>query len=817
MNNLINPDEGSQRRLGTAAFASEESIAGLSFKEGDFWLGRAVDDRALGINDDRHILLVAGSRSGKGRTTIVPGLINWQGSVVVIDPKGENAALTAARRGSGSRHAKGMGQKVYVLDPFGEVRSLEAGLKATFNPLDVLSAYNNESVDEAARIAAAIVVPNPQAKDPYFDDQARYLLRSIILHVVSSPNYEDRRNLVTVRKLLLAGDTEALGMIDQKDDPNPVSAFELLFQDMINNAHFRGVVSTAGSAFLGLHGGDGWRSVSSTAISHTNFLDSPDMQEVLRETTPGLRLSDLKTDPKGVSIYISLPQRYMADHFRWLRMMTTLVVTEMEKTRGAPKAGHPVLMCLDEFAGLKRMEVIENAAAQIAGFGVKLLIVVQNLVQLKSVYQDNWETFIGNAGTKLFFGVEDNFTREYLSKQLGETEISRTTSSSSESRGVSYSETSGRSSSVSDSTGSNSSFSSTTSHSSPGGYWGAQASSSVSYSSSFGSNSGRSVSEGVNSSTSTGTNEGQTRGQTEGIHKRPLLTPDEIGMLFSRQDDKASPAYPGLALALLTGRQPIILRRTNYDEDELFVGLFDPHPDHPFIPFQPVKTISAAPKQENKDRDMHAGLVDYYGHEQVEQAFRIFRKFGYEKPDAPIIKDGPVAFAKILLDRAQFNARMMQAFNDNTTTQQYLNWAEKNPADLVSLVGNLKSLDHFWYGSPRARKGAELIVKRKLHTINPVEAIQLYFIEVSAALARLIFYPLIIVCVEYWIRTALYVGKYRIDIGGANRIPLIASMLSAIIVYFIFLKLSKSVWVSLIAVIVYNLLNYFIFNIFPIA
>ena len=76
-------------------------------------------------------------------------------------------------------------------------------------------------------------------------------------------------------------------------------------------------------------------------------------------------------------------------------------------------------MVLDEFAGLKRMTSIENAVAQIAGFGVKLFFVLQSLEQLKHTYKDSWETFLANAGLKIFFSNEDNFTKDYVSKLAG--------------------------------------------------------------------------------------------------------------------------------------------------------------------------------------------------------------------------------------------------------------------------------------------------------------------------------------------------------------------------------------------------------------
>src|SRR5260370_29863210 len=127
----------------------------------------------------------------------------------------------------------------------------------------------------------------------------------------------------------------------------------------------------------------------------------------------------------------------MSTHYRWLRMMIALTVTEVEKVRGQPVTGYPVLMLLDEFAGMKRMEVIESAVAQIASYGVKLFFVLQSLEQLKAVYKDNWETFLANSGLKVFFNLEDHFSREYVSKLIGETEVIRELKASSDSTSAS--------------------------------------------------------------------------------------------------------------------------------------------------------------------------------------------------------------------------------------------------------------------------------------------------------------------------------------------------------------------------------------------
>ena len=106
-------------RLGTARLQEDSEVASTyPLKPGTFWLGRAEDDTALGYGDDRHICLVSGTRGGKGASIIINNLCLWPGSAVVLDPKGENATCTAARRGQGDKYCDGMGQDVHVLDPF---------------------------------------------------------------------------------------------------------------------------------------------------------------------------------------------------------------------------------------------------------------------------------------------------------------------------------------------------------------------------------------------------------------------------------------------------------------------------------------------------------------------------------------------------------------------------------------------------------------------------------------------------------------------------------------------------------------------------
>jgi len=107
----------------------------------------------------------------------------------------------------------------------------------------------------------------------------------------------------------------------------------------------------------------------------------------------------------------------MNRYARWLRLVISMAMTSFDRDGVKPQI--PVLMLLEEFNVLGYMQVIETAAGQIAGSGVKLWTVLQDLGQIQRHYKQSWETFIGNAGVLTFFGNSDWRTLNYVSKKLG--------------------------------------------------------------------------------------------------------------------------------------------------------------------------------------------------------------------------------------------------------------------------------------------------------------------------------------------------------------------------------------------------------------
>ena len=176
-----------------------------------------------------------------------------------------------------------------------------------------------------------------------------------------------------------------------------------------------GVIAGEAEIFLLLYktGGREFGSILSGTRTQTEFLDSPKLRDILQRSD--FRLADLKR--QKATVYLCLPAGRMASHANWLRVMIALSLQAFEREPGKPDI--PILLMMDEFPVLGYMRSIEAAAGQIAGFGVKLWTVMQDLGQIKKLYQSSWETFVGNAGVLTFFGNTDLTTLRYVSAKLG--------------------------------------------------------------------------------------------------------------------------------------------------------------------------------------------------------------------------------------------------------------------------------------------------------------------------------------------------------------------------------------------------------------
>jgi type IV secretion system protein VirD4 len=375
--------------FGSAEWADLEHVqqAGLVGDTG-YWMGwfDAPDGRrhALHYKGDRHLLTVAPTRAGKGVSAIIPNLLTYGGSALVIDPKGENARVTAQERAR-------MGQDVHVVDPWGLT-----GMKSSrFNPLDWLNADDPDVGENAYMLADAIVVRSGKGEDRFWDDESVALLWGFILYVALDEGHDGERSLAGVRELISTGPKELgvllAAMLESKNEiVASTAARTLAKEDKVRS------------------------NVFTTLQSHTHFLDSPRMRDSL--SVSDFRFEDLKS--RKMSIYLVLPADRLGTFGRWLRLLIQQAIT-VNARNITEKPDKPILFLLDEMAALGKLTKVEEAYGLMAGFGMQLWGIVQDLSQLDRIYDKGWETFIGNSGVIQYFGSRDLKTAEYFSKLCG--------------------------------------------------------------------------------------------------------------------------------------------------------------------------------------------------------------------------------------------------------------------------------------------------------------------------------------------------------------------------------------------------------------
>ncbi|MEL6736257.1 MAG: type IV secretory system conjugative DNA transfer family protein, partial [Pseudomonadota bacterium] len=472
-------------------------------------------------------------------SAIIPVLCEYEGSIICLDPKGENAFHTASRRGFGTSDLKGsLGQDVYILDPYDESGAPQEYL-ASFDPLAGLHPTEPTTKERVTLIAEALVVRGDE-KDAHFNDSAQNFIEALILHVLSWATFEGRRSLGMVYELLTQGALEDHAIVTEAleaegADVRDWTPFDTLLRMMKLNDAFDGSVAAGGHSLSSL-GDRELGSVLSTARRNLKFLDSREMRAVLSSSDHALDLGLLKRSSHGVSVYIVLPARLMGSHFRWMRLILNLSIAQLERDKSPPETGQPVLAILDEFAALGHMPILETAIGYMAGFGLKIWAILQDLPQLQRHYAKGWETFLGNAGLIQAFGNADITTLEYISKRLGQIEVLREVNNVNTTRTETTTE-------LSD-------FEKLqrTENKGPFGRM-------------------RLGNETETKGSSTATTEALSRS----LQVSNLMTADEVRLHFSRESKRQ--------MILLSGHYPIFLARCDYYDDPHFAGKFTPSKD----------------------------------------------------------------------------------------------------------------------------------------------------------------------------------------------------------------------------------------------
>ncbi len=336
----------------------------------------------LGDDSEAHTLVVAPTGSGKGRGVIVPNLLEWDGPAIVVDIKAEAFATT-------HRYRRSIGQRVIVLDPFHVTKMPSDAL----NPLDWLLDEPDAIADAAFMLAETITGTERSTRDPFWDAMAESLEAGLFAYAATEKD-PSKRNIGHVWDLINADDTV-------------YDLAVLLDKNVGMNAFAR----TQIAAFL-QHEGDKVRSsVRSTVQQHMRIFASELVQRSLATTT--FDLKDIR-DGAPITIYIVIPATKLNSHAALLRLWLSVLLGIITERDYRPEK--PTLLIVDELAQIGPLPLILEAVTLLRGYGLRAMLLLQSISQLRTMWPTAHETITENCGNLMTFG----HTRKSQSRQIAE-------------------------------------------------------------------------------------------------------------------------------------------------------------------------------------------------------------------------------------------------------------------------------------------------------------------------------------------------------------------------------------------------------------
>ncbi|MBL8549496.1 MAG: type IV secretory system conjugative DNA transfer family protein [Hyphomonadaceae bacterium] len=335
--------------------------------------------------EDRHLVTIAPTGAGKGRGVIIPNLLRFEGSVIVIDPKGETWHVTHRRR-------REMGQEVRLLDPFGAVSRRTDSL----NPFDLFNRPGALLDADAEMLASLLAGDAGFHKEPFWDNWGRSLMAGVIAAVAeTSPPGE--RHFGKVREILMSDDAvyNLAALIEANDALNRLSKQNISSFLPITEQTRSGILSTAQSYLKVVNSDSALRSLSKSTIN----LDA------VRRGDP-------------MTIYIVIPPDKLESHSALLRLWVGgLMLTVMGRKR-RPKRS--TLFLLDECAQLGEFGPLRQSMTLLRGYGLQVWPFFQDLSQLQRLYPKDWRTIFNNAGVFQLFGVANHLMAKESADLIGD-------------------------------------------------------------------------------------------------------------------------------------------------------------------------------------------------------------------------------------------------------------------------------------------------------------------------------------------------------------------------------------------------------------
>jgi len=365
------------------------------------WLDGDGCTRYLTHSGPEHVLALAPTRSGKGVGLIIPTLLGWTDSAVVYDLKGENYALSAGWR-------KSIGHRIYKFDPMDK-----SGTSARYNPLAEVRIGTLDEVADVQNIANMIVDPDGNGLATHWDKTSFAFLTGVILHVCLSKREEGRTATLSDVARAMSGE-EGIDALYYEMKTNkfrngePHEAIQRAAIDMLDrDERERG-------------------SVLSTTKTFFSIYTDPVVEQ--NTSTSDFTARDLMNDDQPSTLYLVIDP----SNQERLRPVVRLIITQILRNntprliirdgRPVKHYKHRLLMLLDEFPALKKLPIITESIATVAGYGIKFYIFIQDIMQLYDAYGDK-ESITSNSHIRVAYAPNKYETAELLSKWTGTTTV----------------------------------------------------------------------------------------------------------------------------------------------------------------------------------------------------------------------------------------------------------------------------------------------------------------------------------------------------------------------------------------------------------
>ncbi len=348
-------------------------------------------------------LLLAPTRSGKGVSVIVPSLLNYPGSAIIFDPKGENWNITAGFRSQFSHCLKfsPLSRETIKFNPMDEIRSGDYAFADANQIADILYASDSKS----------------DATAEYFNTSAKGFTTGVILHVKFSDKYKEK-NLSTVLRVI------SLAAVSDQEAQEENSK-NTLVEEMINGEHTDDDIHEhirASAARLTTNPKER-ASVLSTVFSKLQLFEDPLLANAT--SSSDFKISDFIESKEPISLYLTVPFAHIDRVSLVFRLIINFMLrkfSEGETQFGEIKLKNHLVFFLDEFPVLGYFPFIAKVMGILAGYGVTFLIVCQGLNQLIDLYQQN-HPFLDHCKNIVIFQPAKIEDAEMFSKMVGKESV----------------------------------------------------------------------------------------------------------------------------------------------------------------------------------------------------------------------------------------------------------------------------------------------------------------------------------------------------------------------------------------------------------